>query len=121
MNKVLLLGRIATEAELKHTVEKGIAYLKFIIAVDNDYVSNKGEKSTDFIKIAVWGKKAENLLESLQKGRLINVIGRINTGSYEDIEGNKKYFTEVVSEQINFLDNKKQIKDQDNGDIKNAV
>jgi single-strand DNA-binding protein len=121
MNKVLLLGRIATEPELKHTTEKGTAYLKFILAVDNEYTSNKGEKSTDFVRIAVWGKRAESLLESLQKGRLVNVIGRISTGSYEDMEGNKKYFTEVAAEQINFLDNKKQRKNQDNGDIESAV
>lgn len=108
MNKVLLLGRIVKQPELRHTTETAKAYLKFVLAVDRDYVNSKGEKGTDFIQVALWGKKAENLVSYLDKGRLLNVIGKLTTWSSEDEAGNRKYFSEIVGEQINFLDTKKE-------------
>lgn len=108
MNKVLLLGRIAKEPELKYTVEKNTPYLKFTLAVNREFVKENGEREADFVQIVVWGKRAENMVELLVKGRLINVIGKLSTGVYENKEGVKRYFAEVKADQINFLDIKKE-------------
>lgn len=110
MNKVLLVGRIVKRPELRHTLEKNIAYLKFILAVDSEFKNSNGEKNTDFVQIALWGKSAENLVEGLNKGRLVHTIGRLKTGRYENQQGEKKYYAEVLAEQINFLDYKKEEK-----------
>ena len=106
MNKVLLLGRVAKEPELKYTLENNKPYLKFILAVDREYTSKNGEKGADFIQIALWGRKSESLVQYLKKGRLINVIGKLKTGNYETEDKRKVYVTEIEAEQINFLDGK---------------
>lgn len=108
MNKVLLLGRIAKEPELRYTVEKNNPYLKFTLAVNREFVKENGEREADFVQIVVWGKRAENIVGLLVKGRLINVIGKLTTGVYENKEGIKRYFAEVKADQINFLDIKKE-------------
>ncbi|KYH35434.1 single-stranded DNA-binding protein B [Clostridium tepidiprofundi DSM 19306] len=110
MNKVLLIGRIVKTPELRHTTEKNIPYLKFILAVDREFKNINKDKETDFIQIALWGRIAESLVEHLEKGRLINVIGRLKVGSYEIQEGERKYYAEIIAEQINFLDFKKEEK-----------
>ena len=107
MNKVLLLGRIVTQPEVRYTTEKDIPYLKFVIAVNRDYIKSNGERDVDFVRVVVWGKRSNSLVDSLTKGRLINVIGQLSTGSYED-EGRKVYYADVRADQINFLDFKKE-------------
>ena len=103
MNKVLLVGRIVKQAELRNTAEKEIPYTRFTIAVDRE--DNKGKESeADFVQVVLWGKRAERLVEYLNKGKLVNVIGSLRSGKYEKGDGTIKYYSEVFGEKVYLLD-----------------
>ena len=102
MNSVCLVGRITKDLELKHT-QGNIAYVSFNIAVDRP-ASKGGEKQTDYPKVTVFGKQAENAAKYLAKGSLIGVAGRIQTGSYQGRDGNTVYTTDVYAERLEFLE-----------------
>jgi single-strand DNA-binding protein len=104
MNIVMLTGRIAKDIELKFTAGEGKAVATTTIAVDK-FVN--GEKQADFIPIVIWGKQAENTATYTSKGSMIAVSGRIQTRSYEAKDGTKRYVTEVVVNEVQFLDSKK--------------
>ena len=107
MNKIVLLGRIVKDPELRHTENGDKVYTKFTIAVQRNFKLPDGVREADFIPIIVWGKKAETIVKFMRKGSLITLSGRLRTGSYEDKEGNRKYIAEVVAEDFKFLENKK--------------
>lgn len=103
MNKIVLLGRLIKDPELR-TVESGEkVFTKFIIAVDRNFKSADGTRKADLIPVTVWGKKAEVICRYMKKGSYISLSGRLRTGSYEDKEGNKKYIAEVVAEDFKFI------------------
>jgi len=105
MNKTILIGRLTADIELRFTQsQKAVA--KFNLAVDRKFKKD-GEKSTDFIICTIWDKQAELLSKYCKKGSKIAVSGRIETGSYDNKEGKKVYTTEVVVEEVSFLDSKK--------------
>lgn len=112
MNRTILIGRLTKTPEVKST-QSGISVVAFTIAVNRAFTNEQGEKEADFIQCVVWRKQAENLAKYCDKGSLIGVEGRIQTRTYEDDKGNTKYITEVVCDQITFLDTKK--KEEDNG------
>lgn len=99
MNKTILIGRITRKPELRYTTSNK-AVTNFSIAVDNGYGENK---KTDFIKIQVWDKSAENICNYLDKGNQIAVDGSIRTSSYEGKNGDKRIDTFVVANQVMFL------------------
>lgn len=107
MNKIVLLGRLVKDPELRHTENSDKIYTKFIIAVERNYRLADGVREVDLIPIIIWGKKAEAIVKYTKKGSLITLSGRLKTGSYEDKEGNKRYVAEVVAEDFKFLENKK--------------
>ena len=102
MNKSILIGRLTKDVELKYTTSQ-TAVASFPLAVDRKVQKGK-EKETDFINIVLWGKTAENAAQYTGKGKLIAVIGRIQTRSYEAKDGGKRYVTEVVGEEVQFLE-----------------
>lgn len=102
MNKVILIGRLTKDPEVKYT-QTGKVVATFTLAVDRNYGENK---QTDFIPIVVWGKIAEIVGNNLSKGRKISVDGRIQTRSYEDKQGQKRWVTEVIGQLVEFLDSK---------------
>ena len=104
MNRVELVGRIVAKPELRYTIN-GIAFTRFNLAVNQGYGDNK---KTDFIPIIVWKNQAENVCKYLDKGSLVSIEGRIQTGVYEDKEGNKKTTFDVVAESVEFLESKKE-------------
>lgn len=108
MNKVLLVGRLVRDPELKHLESNGKNLCNFTIAVNRNYTNSKGEKEADFIPVVVWGKFAETVSIYMKKGSLISVAGRLQIRNYDGKDGNKKYVTEVVGEEILFLDSKKE-------------
>lgn len=107
MNKIILLGRVVKDPELRHTESGDKIYTKFTIAVQRNFRLPDGIREADFIPIKVWGKKAEVIVKYVKKGSLISLSGRLRTGSYEDKEGNRKYIAEVVAEDFKFIDNKR--------------
>jgi single-strand DNA-binding protein len=104
MNRIVLLGRLTRDPEMKSIEENGKVVTKFTLAVDRPYKNAYGERGTDFIPIILWGKKAEVAAEYLVKGSLITVCGRLQTRSYEDKEGKKKFLSEVVADEFQFVE-----------------
>lgn len=102
MNKVTLIGRTTKEIELKYA-KSGLGISTFILAVDRR-VSKEKNKETDFIQCKAFGKLAENIANYVSKGNLIGVSGRIQTGSYEAKDGVKRYTTEIIADEVQFLE-----------------
>ena len=105
MNKVFLIGRLTRDPELRYT-GNNTAVATFSLAVNRAFSSQSGERETDFINIVVWRKQAENVKNYLSQGSQVAIDGRIQTRSYDDQNGNKRYITEVVADNVEFLGSK---------------
>lgn len=105
INNVTLVGRLTKDPEMKYT-QSGKAVTRFTLAVNRSFTDANGNRDADFINITVWGKTAENAANYLRKGHLAGVEGRIQTGSYENQQGQRVFTTEVVCEKITFLEPK---------------
>lgn len=110
MNSVILIGRLTRDPELKYLANTGTPVTTFSLAVDKQLskekrqeLAEKGEPTADFINIVVWGKQAENCANYLAKGRLVAIQGRIQSRSWET-ENGRRYATEVVANQVQFLE-----------------
>lgn len=104
MNVTVLIGRLTKEVTLRYVPSTGKAVANFSIAVDRPYTSKTGEKLTDFFNIVVWGQQAENCANYLDKGRLVGIKGTLENRSYENQNGKKKYITEIIAENVQFLE-----------------
>lgn len=107
MNKIVLLGRLIKDPELRELENGDKSFTKFIIAVERNFKSADGTRKADLIPVTVWGKKAEVICKYMRKGSCISLSGRLRTGSYEDKEGNKKYIAEVIAEDFKFVGNRR--------------
>ncbi len=108
MNKVILIGRLTKDPEVRYT-QTGKAVARFTLAVDRRFVrrdADSGQQTADFIPIVVWDKLAEVCGNNLVKGRRISVEGRLQVRSYEAQDGTRRYVTEVNASDIEFLDSK---------------
>ena len=103
LNKVVLIGRLTKDPELRYT-PTGVPVTTFFLAVQRNYTNSQGEREADFIPITVWRGAAESCAKYLAKGRLVAVAGRIQTGSYETPDGQRRYTTEVVADEVRFLE-----------------
>lgn len=113
MNKVFLIGRLVRDPELRYT-GSNIAVATFSLAVNRNFTGANGERETDFINIVVWRKQAENVKNYLNQGSQVAIDGRIQTRSYDGEDGKKRYITEVVADNVQFLDSKGSKQSQDN-------
>ena len=107
MNVAMIIGRLVADPELRYTPQ-GKAVATFSVAVDRGFKGADGQKQTDFFNIVVWGKTAENCSNFIGKGRQVAIKGSIQNRSYEDNNGVKKYITEIVADEVQFLDKKKE-------------
>ncbi len=107
MNRVMLIGRLTAKPELRYT-GSNVPYARFSLAVNRQFSNQNGERETDFINIIIWRKQAENVCNFLDKGSLVSVEGRIQTGSFTDKDGNKRYTTDIVADSVQFLESKGQ-------------
>ncbi len=105
MNKVFLIGRLTRDPELRYT-GSNIPVATFSLAVNRTFANQSGEREADFINIVVWRKQAENVKNYLSQGSQVAIDGRIQTRSYDDQEGKKRYVTEVVADNVEFLGTK---------------
>lgn len=106
INNVSLTGRITKDLEKKET-GKGTSVVNFSLAVDRRFKNSNGDHEADFIGIQAWGMTADLLCKYCGKGSLIGIEGRIQTRNYENNQGQRVYVTEVVAENVTFLDSKK--------------
>ena len=108
LNKVILIGNLTADPELKQT-QSGISVVSFTIAINRRYQSKnapEGQQTADFINIVAWRKTAEFVGQYFKKGKPILVCGSIQTRSYTDNNGSKRYVTEVVADEVGFVESK---------------
>ena len=104
MNKIFLIGRLTKDPELRYT-PSGAAVCSFTLAVDRRFTSQSGEREADFINIVVWNKAAENCAKYLSKGRQTAVEGRLQIRSFDGNDGQRRWVTEVIADNVEFLSN----------------
>lgn len=114
MNKVVLIGRVSKDIDLKFLPGDGKAIAKFTLAVTRKYKKDEA----DFINCTVFGKQAETIAQYVTKGQQLAVEGRIQTGSYEAQDGTKRYTTDVIVEGFDFIGGSK--KNNTNNDIEDV-
>ncbi|CCC86335.1 single-stranded DNA-binding protein [Paenibacillus polymyxa] len=106
LNRVILIGRLTKDPELRYT-PSGIAVAQFTLAVDRPFANQGGEKEADFIPIVTWRQLAENCANYLRKGRMTAIEGKIQVRNYENNEGKRVYVTEIVADNVRFLESSK--------------
>lgn len=105
MNRVVLVGRLTKDPDLRYT-PNGVAVANFTVACNRPFSNQQGNREADFINCVVWRRAAENLANYMKKGSMIGVDGRIQTRNFENQEGRRVFVTEVLAENIQFLESK---------------
>jgi len=103
LNRVVLIGRLTKDPELRFTPGAGTAVTTLTLAVDR-YNSKTAQREADFIPVVIWGKQAEATANYMNKGKLMGISGRIQTRTYDAKDGTKRYVTEVVADEVQFLE-----------------
>lgn len=107
MNKVILLGRLTKNPEIRYSQKSNMKVANFTLAVNRKYVKTGEERQTDFINIVTYSKLAEFTEKYLKQGLQVCVCGRMQTRIYEDNNMQKRYITEIIAEEIDFADSPK--------------
>ena len=105
MNKVILIGRLTKDPEVKNNSSQ-VQFCNFTIAVDRRFKDNNGQRQADFINCVAWRQTATFIGSYFRKGSKVAVVGSLQSRSYEDQSGQKRYATEVVVDEIEFMDSK---------------
>ena len=103
MNSVVLIGRLTRDPDVRYISESGTAVAQITVAIDRPTAAGK-EKKTDFPRVIVFGRQAENVERFLSKGMLVGIQGSIQTGSYTNRDGQTVYTTDVVASRVEFLE-----------------
>lgn len=103
MNKVVLVGRLTKDPELRFTANKGTAVTRFTLAVNRDFKKEYGTQEADFINCIAYAKRAEVIAQYLTKGKRFGIAGSIRTGSYDAQDGTRRYTTYVVVDGFDFI------------------
>jgi single-strand DNA-binding protein len=110
INQVTLVGRLTKDPETRKTLE-GKSILNATIAVNRNYKNQKGQIDTDFVLCTIWNRAADNTKKYCRKGSVIGVTGRIQTRYFDNDQGKRTYVTEVVAENVRFMDNRRETAD----------
>ena len=102
MNRCVLIGNLTKDPELRST-PNGVSVCTFSIGVSRRFSNQNGERETDFFNIVVWRKQGENAAKYLRKGSQVAIEGQIQNRSYEAKDGGKRYITEIIAEEVQFL------------------
>ncbi|QUH29479.1 single-stranded DNA-binding protein [Vallitalea guaymasensis] len=106
MNKVILMGRLTKDPEVRYTQStQPVAIVRYTLAVNRRF-KRDGEADADFINIVSFGRDGEFVEKYFKKGQLISVVGRLQIRTYDDSQGNRRWFTEVVTEEVHFAESK---------------
>ncbi|MEJ7444315.1 single-stranded DNA-binding protein [Staphylococcus hominis] len=105
INRVILVGRLTKDPEYRQT-QSGVSTATFTLAVNRTFKNKNGEREADFINVVVFRQQAENVDNYLSKGSLAGVDGRIQSRNYENKEGRRVFVTEVVADNVQFMDSK---------------
>ena len=115
MNKVILMGRLTRDPEVRYTQTNNTLVASFSLAVNRRFTREGDTQTADFINIVAWGKTGEFCSKYFKKGQQVGIIGRIQTRSWEDNQGQKRYATEVIAEETYFADSKRDSNASANG------
>lgn len=107
MNKVILMGRLTKDPEVRYTQANNTQVTSFTLAVNRRF-TKEGEQQADFINCIAWSKTAEFVSKYFKKGQQVAVVGRIQVRNYEDDKGTKHYITEIIAEEVYFADSNKE-------------
>ena len=107
MNKVILLGRLTKDPEVRYTQTSNTLVASFTLAVNRRFVRQGEERQADFINIVAWNKTGEFVSKYFKKGQQVAVVGRLQTRSYQDNNNQTRYVTEVIAEEVYFADSNK--------------
>ena len=107
MNKVILMGRLTRDPEVRYTQTNNTLVASFSLAVNRRFTREGDTQTADFINIVAWGKTGEFCSKYFKKGQQVGIIGRIQTRTWEDQQGQKRYVTEVIAEETYFADSKR--------------
>ncbi len=107
MNKVILMGRLTKDPEVRYTQTNNTLVASFSLAVNRRFARQGEERQADFINIVAWSKTGEFCSKYFKKGQQVGVIGRIQTRTWDDEQGQKRYVTEVVAEEAYFADSRR--------------
>ena len=120
MNHVCVVRRLTTKPKLRYT-NSNLPFSRFSIAVNRTFSNSQGQREADFINIVVWRKQAENVCNFLDKGSLVSVEGRIQTGSYDGQDGNRRYTFEVVADSVQFLESRAKTQNREQNTMSDNV
>ncbi len=107
MNKAILMGRLTKDPELRST-NGGVSVCSFTVAVDRRFKNAQGEREADFIPVVCWRQTAEFVARYFQKGQRIALVGSIQVRHWDDEQGNRRYMTEVIADEVYFADSKQE-------------
>lgn len=107
LNKVILMGRLTKDPEIKSSMQ-GKSISTFTLAVDRGYVKPGEERQADFINIVTFNSTADFVARYFEKGQLVSICGRLQTRTWEDNEGKRRYATEVIADEVHFAESKKE-------------
>ena len=107
MNKCILIGNLTKDPEIT-TTSNGVSVCRFTLAVTRRFANSEGERDTDFISIVAWRALADNCHKFIKKGSKVAVVGNIQSRSYDATDGTKRYVTEIVAEEVEFLNTRTQ-------------
>ena len=107
MNKCILIGNLTKDPEIT-TTSNGVSVCRFTLAVTRRFANSEGERDTDFISIVAWRALADNCHKFIKKGSKVAVVGNIQSRSYDATDGTKRYVTEIVAEEVEFLNTRNQ-------------
>lgn len=123
MNKVILLGRLTKDVEVRYTQNSNTLVSSFTLAVNRRFVKQGEERQADFINIVAWSKLGEFISKYFKKGQQVVIVGSIQTRNYEDDNGQKHYITEIIAEEAYFADSKRDGNNESNpfGNANNSI
>ena len=113
MNKVILLGRLTKDVDVKYTQTTNIMIASFSLAVNRRFIKQGEERQADFFNVTAFGKTAEFVSKYFSKGQQVAIIGRLQTRNWQDDQGQKHYATDIIAEECYFADSRKQSNDGD--------
>ena len=120
MNKVILMGRLTRDPEVRYTQTSNTLVSSFSLAINRRFVRQGEERQADFINIVAWSKLGEFCSKYFKKGQQVGIIGRIQTRTWDDEKKKKHYVTEVVAEEAYFADSKKDTDSSSNTSFENT-
>jgi len=115
MNKVMLIGRLTQDPEVRHTTTNKMV-CHFRLAVNRRYSKQGDDAQTDFFPVIAWQKTSEFCNHYLNKGQRVAIIGRLHNRTWDDSEGKRHYITEIIAEEVSFADSKKSSNHTENAD-----